>query len=88
MIDLVREQQKEINNLKKNIEEINQYNYIKNHIPNLDSLIIKNSGIYNTLLKNWIDPVNKVKGELLYRLSQDGPGINIFHKLCDNKAIL
>lgn len=86
MIDLVREQQKEINNLKKNIEEINQYNYIKNYIPNLDSLIINNSDIYNTLLKNWIDPVNKVKAEILYRLSRDGPRIKTFHKLCDNKG--
>ena len=49
MIDLVREQQKKINNLKKNIEEIKQYNYIKNYIPNLDSLTINNSDIYNTL---------------------------------------
>ena len=28
----------------------------------------------------------KIKANLLYRLSRDGPEISTFHKLCDNKG--
>ena len=55
-------------------------------ILNLDSLIIKNNIRYNTTLKNWINPNQKIKAELLYRLSRDSHFYQIFHKYCDNKG--
>jgi len=34
-------------------------------------------------LKHWINPVLKIKAQLLYRASRDGDNFDIFHKLCD-----
>ncbi len=55
-------------------------------ILNLDSLIIKNNIKYNTTLKKWINPNQKIKAKLLYRLSRDNHLYETFHKLCDNKG--
>ena len=91
----VEEQNKEIEELKKKINEItkNKENLIEDKtqkredtILNLDSLIIKNNIKYNTTLKNWINPNQKIKAELLYRLSRDSHFYQIFHKYCDNKG--
>lgn len=57
---------------------------IKNYIANMDSLIIDNN--YNSTIKNWINPNIKIRANLLYRLSRDGPEISTFHNLCDNKV--
>ncbi len=93
----VEEQNKEIEELKKKIIEItkNQESWIEykkekekkmNTILNLDSLIIKNNIKYNTTLKKWINPNQKIKAELLYRLSRDNYLYETFHKYCDNKG--
>ncbi len=55
-------------------------------ILNLDSLIIKNNIKYNITLKNWINPNQKIKAKLLYRLSRDNHLYETFHKLCDNQG--
>ena len=50
------------------------YNHKKiYYISNLDSLIIKDNNNYNHYIKNWISPNSKIKANLLYRLSRDGP---------------
>ena len=56
------------------------------YISNLDSLIIKDNNNYNHYIKNWISPNSKIKANLLYRLSRDGPEISTFHNLCDYKG--
>ena len=35
---------------------------------------------------DWINPHINIKTELLYRVSRDGDGPEIFHKYCDNKG--
>ena len=57
----------------------------KYYITNLDSFSLDNI-VQNSTLKNWINPNKKIKANLLYRLSRDGPGITTFHNLCDNKG--
>ena len=53
---------------------------------NLDSLVIGNNEIYDTILKVWINPNKKLKSKLLYRLTRDGANFSTFHSLCDNKG--
>ena len=79
-------------NEQKNGIVIQTYKWIKRikkwifiFILDLDGLIIDNNN-YNTSLKNWINPNKKIKANLLYRLSRDGPEISTFHQLCDNKG--
>ena len=55
-------------------------------IENLDSVIIKDKIQYKKYLKNWISPKNRIKAELLYRLTKDGNLATEFHKKCDNKG--
>ena len=65
-------------------------NKIKNNISypklNLDSLIIGNNEMNNTILKFWINPNKNIKSKLLYRLTKDGPYFSTFHSLCDKKG--
>ena len=80
----------EISNLKNELNELNDFKkeasfLFKNYIRNLDSIIIDNN-LYNSILKNWINPKDKIKANLLYRLSRDGPEISTYHNLCDNKG--
>ena len=58
----------------------------KKRILNLDSKIIKENEVFNKRLKKWIDPIKKIKAELLYRLSENGDKFSTFHELCDNKG--
>ena len=88
--NLIKEQKEEICNLRKNINELNEFKkemniLSKDYISNLDSSIIDNNK-YNSTLKNWINPNMKIRANLLYKLSRDGPEISTFHKLCDNKG--
>jgi len=83
LIILVKEQKEEICKLKEFKNEVSLL--LRNYIYNLDSLIVNNN-VYNSYLKNWINPKSKLKANLLYRLSRDGPEISTFHKLCDNKG--
>ena len=87
LINLVHEQKTEILNLKK---ELNQFKkevsfLYKYYILNLDSFIIDNIN-YNNTLKNWINKSMKIKANLLYRMTRDGPEILTFHRFCDNKG--
>ena len=56
------------------------------YISNLDSLIINGNNNSNHYIKNWISPNSKIKANLLYRLSRDGPEVSTFYELCDNKG--
>ena len=87
LINLVHEQKEQITKLQTELNDFkNEMSFLlNNYISKLDSLIINNN-YYNSLLKNWISPNSKVKANLLYRLSRDGPEIDTFHKLCDNKG--
>ena len=51
-----------------------------------NSLIIGNNKEYSNILKNWINPYKNIRGELLYRLTRDGPLYQAFHNRCDNKG--
>ena len=64
----------------KNFGEI-----LKDDIKNLNSLIINNKE-YNKRLKSWINPMDNINAELLYRLTRDGGKVSKFHELCDNKG--
>ena len=52
------------------------------------SKILGNNIEYYYILKNWIDPNEEIKYELLYRLSEHGEEFSKFHELCDNKGPL
>ena len=49
-----------------------------------DSLIVREEEV--KMICNWINPNKNIKAKLLYRVSRDGDGPNIFHKYCDNKG--
>ena len=80
----------EIENLKNNLKSINDYineqkeKERKKNIPFIDSLIVREDEI--NLVKNWINPNSDIKAKLLYRVSRDGDGADIFHKYCDNQG--
>ena len=77
-----------INDFKKLMKS--NGNKRKNNISyqklNLDSLIIGNNEINDSILKYWINPNKNIKSKLLYRLTKDGPYFSTFHSLCDNKG--
>lgn len=95
LYSIIEDYHKENEILKKEIEEIKKYIYEQKKekeqeknspIINFNSLIVKDIKKINTL-KSWIVPKgNKIKAELLYRLSKDGESIATFHQLCDNKG--
>ena len=90
LTDLIRQQNEEISKLKKEIIDLKEFkeefSFLSScFILNLDSLIITDIN-NNSILKNWINPNNKIKANLLYRLSRDGAEINTYHNLCDNKG--
>ena len=80
----------EIENLKKNINQINEYinqqkeKEKKKTLKFGDSLIVKEDE--DEMICNWINPNKNIKTKLLYRVSRDGDGSDIFHKYCDNKG--
>ena len=51
-----------------------------------DSLIIKEDE--TKMVCDWIDPNKEIKAKLLYRVTRDGDGGDIFHKFCDGKGPL
>ena len=90
LTNLIKEQREEICSLRNNINELKEFKkemniLSKEYISNLDSSIIDNNK-YNSTLKNWINPNMKIRANLLYKLSRDGPEISTFHDLCDNKG--
>jgi len=86
--NIVNTQKNEISELKEQMKSLLDYRKTKDMIISglKNSLIINNNIEYNELIKNWINPDKKIKGELLYRLSKDGDQISTFHNLCDNKG--
>ena len=74
--------------IKKEFTELNEKLNIlwKERIKIEYSKIINGKDDYIKILKNWINPLKKIKAELLYRLSDNGKNITTFHKLCDNQG--
>ena len=93
LTQLVIKQNKEITDLKNELKDIKEKLNIlwkeceeKKQISNLNSKIINENEKYKKLLKTWINPLKKIKAELLYRLSENGESYSTFHELCDNKG--
>ena len=97
LFTIINLQQKEIVNLKnenKNLKEKinkieNDFLQFKNEIIEdrkitINSNIINNNISYKKSLRNWINPNQSIKSELLYRLTKDGDSISTFHNKCDN----
>ena len=92
MYEIIKEQKQEItylkskiDNLEKDMKELlNFKKEIENEKIIIDSNIINNNNDYKRYLKNWINPNQIIKTQLLMRLSRDGDSIETFHKLCDN----
>ena len=72
LVNIVRVQKEEIKKLREFQSQVSFL--LRNYISNLDSLILDNN-LYNTFLKNWINPKKNIKANLLYRLYRDGPEI-------------
>ena len=96
LTQLVIKQNKEIADLKNELKDIKEKLNIlwkereekekrNKQISNLNSKIINENEKYKKLLKTWINPLKKIKAELLYRLSENGDKFSTFHELCDNK---
>ena len=81
---------KEIELMKNELNIINEYINTqkeierKKNINFADSLIVEESE--KNMICNWIKPNAKIKAKLLYRVSRDGDGPDIFHKYCDNQG--
>ena len=82
---------REIENLKNDLDSIKEYVNKKkekerqkemNKFP--DSLIVKREE--SKMICEWINPNKNIDSKLLYRVSRDGEGPEIFHKYCDNKG--
>ena len=93
LTQLVIKQNKEIADLKNELKDIKEKLNIlwkereeKKQISNLNSKIINENEKYKKLLKTWINPLKKIKAELLYRISENGESYSTFHELCDNKG--
>ena len=102
LTQLVIKQNKEIADLKNELKDIKEKLNIlwkereereekekekrNKQISNLNSEIINENEKYKKLLKTWINPLKKIKAELLYRLSENGESYSTFHELCDNKG--
>ena len=78
---------KEVDILKKKVDLINEYiNQQKNkkQIKFEDSLIVKEDE--KQMICDWINQGQNIKTKLLYRVSRDGDGPDLFHKYCDNQG--
>ena len=81
---------KEIEDLRINLNSINEYineqkeKERRKKLKFNDSLIVKEEEV--EMINDWINPDVNIKTKLLYRVSRDGDGADIFHKYCDNKG--
>ena len=82
-IDFHCKGEKVLNDMIKSIKNFGEI--LKDDIKNLNSLIINNKE-YNKRLKSWINPMDNINAELLYRLTRDGEKVSKFHELCDDKG--
>ena len=86
--NIIKYQNYIIDGLKQKMNDWPEYKIILNEkllIRNMENSLIINKE-QNSRIKDWINPIKNIKGELLYRLSRDGEKISTFHKLCDNKG--
>ena len=92
--DIINKQQEIINNQQSDIKELKEKIIkLEKQTENYDldddsknSYIIKNDNIKIKEIKNWINPLKKIKFELLFRKNRDGSKCSDFHRLCDNKG--
>ena len=97
LIDKISSLEKKVNNLesenkslKEDLKEIKEYineqkeKERKKKLKFVDSLIVKEDE--RQMICDWINPNVNIKTKLLYRVSRDGDGADIFHKYCDNKG--
>ena len=82
---------REIENLKNDLDSIKEYVNKKKEKERQkemnkfsDSLIVKQEE--SKMICEWINPNKNIDSKLLYRVSRDGEGPEIFHKYCDNKG--
>ena len=81
-VEILKEEIKILKEFKERIEQKEKEK--EEGIKRLfDSKILRNDKLLNSKIKNWINPNTKIKTELKYRLSRDGPDFKTFHKLCD-----
>ena len=92
-MNLVKEQNKEIVNLKKEVNDLKDKQNIlwkereererekETYIANLESKIIGNNLEYYKNLKKLINPDKKIRARLLYRISDNGDQFSKFHEL-------
>ena len=76
----------ELNELKEKLNKLWKERNENKLIFNSASKIINGKDKYSDCLKYWINPLKKIKAELLYSLSENGYNKSTFHKLCDNKG--
>ena len=83
---------REIENLKNDLDSIKEYVNKKKEKERQkemnkfsDSLIVKQEE--SKMICEWINPNKNIDSKLLYRVSRDGDGPEIFHKYCDNKGL-
>jgi len=74
----------DIEKIKQILIKNNQLDDLNNKIENLNSLICNDDD--NKLIKSYINSNQKIKAELLYRLTENGNSIQTFHQLCNNKG--
>ena len=82
---------REIENLKNDLDSIKEYVNKKKEKERQkemnkfsDYLIVKQEE--SKMICEWINPNKNIDSKLLYRVSRDGEGPEIFHKYCDNKG--
>ena len=92
LIDKISSLESENKSLKEDLKEIKEYineqrEKEKEREKKLkfgDSLIVREDE--TKMICDWINPNVDIKTKLLYRVSRDGDGADIFHKYCDNKG--
>ena len=97
LIDKISSLEKKVNNLesenkslKEDLKEIKEYineqkeKERKKKLKFVDSLIVKEDE--RKMICDWINPNVDIKTKLLYRVSRDGDGADIFHNYCEYKG--
>lgn len=89
---VIEKQQKEIDVMKKEIEELKTYKKkeVEEKEKFEEKFMLKNSLILNKndeeAIRDWINPNKKLKFKLLFRMSRDGSNCSDFHRFCDDKG--
>ena len=89
---VIEKQQKEIDAMKKEIEELKTYKKkeVEEKEKFEEKFMLKNSLILNKndeeAIRDWINPNKNLKFKLLFRMSRDGSNCSDFHRFCDDKG--